>query len=92
MDALGELQDSVRRSDTQGLQFKYTLNAEGPADQVIDVFVLDERYERDPLPCGVRREWSGILSETVTSECEGQVREGAEAKAPRKAVTQLLLV
>ena len=61
LDSIGEPQDSPRRSSTQGLQINYTLNAEGPADQRIDVFLLDERYERDPLPCSVRKKWSCLF-------------------------------
>eukprot|EP00210_Caulerpa_lentillifera_P006442 g6154.t1 len=64
LDSIGVEQESVRRRVFGGLEYKYTLNAEHPLDQQIDVFLLDERYNRDALPCGVRREWcNGILSE-----------------------------
>eukprot|EP00210_Caulerpa_lentillifera_P006441 g6153.t1 len=64
LDAIGVEQESVRRRVFGGLEYKYTLNANLPRDQQVDVFLLDERYNRDALPCGVRREWcNGILSE-----------------------------
>lgn len=53
LDALGEPQDSPRRSSDTGLQAHYVLNA-GQAGREIDVLLLDERYERDTLPCQVR--------------------------------------
>eukprot|EP00803_Ostreobium_quekettii_P006415 evm.model.scf_1038.4 EVM.evm.TU.scf_1038.4 scf_1038:28489-36391(-) len=56
LDAVGEVPDSPRRSTSQGIQWKYTFN-EGKPDQLIDVYLLDERYERDTLPCHLRQEW-----------------------------------
>lgn len=35
---------------------QYTLN-EGDTGHEIDIFLLDERYNRDPLPCHVRRDY-----------------------------------
>ena len=61
LDAIGEPQSSPRRNSANGIEFKYTFNADGPKNRKIDVFVLDERYERDSLPCGIRREWFGHL-------------------------------
>jgi len=86
LDAIGEPQDSIRRTNTQGLQFKYTFNPDGPQEQTIDVFLLDERYDRDPLPCGVRKEWcEGILEtrpENMTFNyawCEDFLRTGGSS-------------
>ena len=61
LDALGEPQSSPRRNSANGIEFKYTFNANGPKNRKIDVFFLDERYERDSLPCSAREEWSGHL-------------------------------
>ncbi|CAM9750791.1 unnamed protein product, partial [Phaeothamnion confervicola] len=56
LDAIGEPADSIRRNVHRGVWHKYTLN-EGAAGHEIDVFMLDGRYERDVLPCYMRREW-----------------------------------
>ena len=55
LDAVGESQHSPRRGALRGAWGKYTLNEGLAAGIHIDVFLLDERYERDPLPCDTRR-------------------------------------
>ena len=55
LDAIGESQHSPRRGPLRGAWGKYTLNEGLAAGIHIDVFLLDERYERDPLPCDTRR-------------------------------------
>eukprot|EP00232_Nephroselmis_pyriformis_P014858 CAMPEP_0182875012 /NCGR_PEP_ID=MMETSP0034_2-20130328/13283_1 /TAXON_ID=156128 /ORGANISM="Nephroselmis pyriformis, Strain CCMP717" /LENGTH=575 /DNA_ID=CAMNT_0025007745 /DNA_START=19 /DNA_END=1742 /DNA_ORIENTATION=+ len=55
LDALGVAQGSPRRNRDRGIEWRHTLN-EG-TEHEIDVFLLDERYNRDPLPCEVRRGW-----------------------------------
>jgi len=67
LDMVGESQDSPRRSTARGIEWKYTLN-KGRAGKEIDVFLLDERYNRATLPCYVRRGW-----------CEGILRKGPVA-------------
>jgi hypothetical protein len=61
LDAVGEPHDSPRRGATRGLWYKYTLN-EGVDGGDIDVFLLDERYEREPLPCDTRRDYCEQVS------------------------------
>eukprot|EP00210_Caulerpa_lentillifera_P006464 g6176.t1 len=55
LDALGVEKDSERRRLVGGIEYKYTMNSDRRSDQQIDVFLLDERYNRDALPCFVRR-------------------------------------
>ncbi|GMH45772.1 hypothetical protein BSKO_13735 [Bryopsis sp. KO-2023] len=55
LDVIGEKPSSPRRNSISGIQWKYTLNHS--SKQAIDVFLLDERYNRDALPCHVRKEW-----------------------------------
>lgn len=68
LDGIGEPQDSPRRSQLNGLQTVVRLNAAadsspGRASRAIDVFLLDQRYFRTPLPCSVRAKWcEGVLS------------------------------
>jgi len=62
LDAIGESANSPRRSMVQGMQGKVTFNP-GTLHQSIDVFLLDERYYRSPLPCQVRARYcSGIVN------------------------------
>jgi len=57
LDAIGEAQDSPRRGRDRGAWYKYTLNADLPPSAQIDVFLLDERYERESIPCDTRRSY-----------------------------------
>jgi len=57
LDALGVDEGSPRRNRAGGLHVKYKFNSRLKPNKQIDVFLLDERYERDTLPCAVRREW-----------------------------------
>ena len=52
LDALGEPLDSVRRFGNRGLYDWQVLN--GGTPYAVDLVLLDERYEREPLPCHTR--------------------------------------
>lgn len=54
LDALGEPQDSPRRTYSTGLQTQYTLNR-GVAGREMDLLLLDERYFREMMPCSRRQ-------------------------------------
>jgi len=61
LDALGEPPLSQRRSMVQGLQAQVTLNKATP-EHAIDVFLLDERFYRSPLPCNTHSRFcQGVL-------------------------------
>jgi alkaline phosphatase D len=51
LDAIGVPQSSSRRGAHNGAETWYKL-AEG-----VEVWILDERWNRDPLPCGLRESW-----------------------------------
>lgn len=57
LDAIGESPVSPRRASNRGAWTKHSFNAdpEDPHSMLVDVFILDERYEREPLPCQTRR-------------------------------------
>lgn len=55
LDALGVPAGSPRRAAQQGIQWAYKLNP--GTQQEVDLVLLDERYERAPLPCEVRGDW-----------------------------------
>ncbi|KAL4859501.1 hypothetical protein ACK3TF_000601 [Chlorella vulgaris] len=55
LDALGVAPTSPRRAAQQGIQWHYKLNP--GTRQEVDMLLLDERYERAPLPCEVRGDW-----------------------------------
>ncbi|KAG1658589.1 hypothetical protein FOA52_016201 [Chlamydomonas sp. UWO 241] len=78
LDAIGEPAGSVRRSSTTGLQAAFTLYGPQPdsdgdsgsvgplksIDRSVHVVLLDERFDRDPLPCERRRAWcEGVLGD-----------------------------
>lgn len=85
LDALGVEKESERRRLVGGIEYKYTMNSEHPPEEQIDVFLLDERYDRDALPCAVRREnCSSILSAGNDSTffyhwCDDYLRSGGPA-------------
>lgn len=56
LDAIGEPQSSPRRAPGIGVEHLYTLNS-GRKSKEIDIFLLDERYYRDPLPCYLRKDY-----------------------------------
>ena len=56
LDAIGEARDSVRRNTLRGIYDRVTWNA-GQAGKEVEVLLLDERYERVPLPCHTRRRY-----------------------------------
>ena len=55
LDALGVPASSPRRAAQQGIQWAYKLNP--GTRQEVDLVLLDERYERAPLPCEMREDW-----------------------------------
>ena len=59
LDAIGESPESVRRGSERGAWYQYSFNANEGDDKsfLVDVFLLDERYERSPLPCETRRSY-----------------------------------
>eukprot|EP01039_Chlorochromonas_danica_P000349 gene350-374_t len=66
LDAIGENVDSPRRNAHRGAYETVTFN-EGEGSQV-DMFILDERYERDPLPCEARADYcEAVLSSSSSS-------------------------
>ncbi|CAN0040100.1 unnamed protein product, partial [Ascophyllum nodosum] len=83
LDAVGEDPDSPRRNAHQGIWHKYVLN-EG-TDREIEVFLLDERYDRAVKPCYLRQEYCekvldamdrGENTTTRTAWCEDFLRGG----------------
>ncbi|MCO5609407.1 hypothetical protein L7F22_063633 [Adiantum nelumboides] len=56
LDAIGEPNESPRRQTGRGIEWKHTMDA-GDVGQSIDIFLLDERYYRDTLPCYTRRKF-----------------------------------
>ncbi|GJP57253.1 hypothetical protein CLOM_g16278 [Closterium sp. NIES-68] len=56
LDALGAPKEDPRRDRGDGIQAVYHLNEALPGQQ-IDVFLLDERYYRENLPCHIRRDF-----------------------------------
>lgn len=52
LDALGEPQGSVRRLGSRGIYDWQVLNS--GTQFAVDLLLLDERYERVPLPCHTR--------------------------------------
>jgi alkaline phosphatase D len=61
LDAIGEPQGSPRRGALRGAWAKYTLNAGLDRSISVDVFLLDERYNRDPLPCETRWDYCTLV-------------------------------
>ena len=58
LDALGVAADSPRRKAFRGAYEKFSYKSGSAASpKVVEVFLLDERYDRSPLPCHVRRDW-----------------------------------
>eukprot|EP00775_Hariotina_reticulata_P009939 gene9939-10094_t len=64
LDAIGEPQDSARRSSADGLQTSYVLPGPGTGSSSADgdalveeilLVLLDERYHRETLPCSSRQ-------------------------------------
>eukprot|EP00249_Psilotum_nudum_P012012 c23529_g1_i1 orf=105-1763(+) len=54
LNAVGEPNESPRRDWGHGIEWKYTLN-DGITGREIDIYLLDERYYRDALPCHIRK-------------------------------------
>eukprot|EP00922_Rhytidocystis_sp_ex-Travisia-forbesii_P072952 GHVS01108744.1.p1 GENE.GHVS01108744.1~~GHVS01108744.1.p1 ORF type:complete len:455 (+),score=33.96 GHVS01108744.1:240-1604(+) len=50
LDAIMERQDSPRRNSVSGIEYKYVYNR-GDKLKEVSVFLLDERYYKEPLPC-----------------------------------------
>jgi hypothetical protein len=53
LDALGVPLTSERRNGLRGIYDRTSFNT-GRSDEAIEVLLLDERYERMPLPCHTR--------------------------------------
>eukprot|EP00752_Nemacystus_decipiens_P006352 g5726.t1 len=66
LDAIGEARDSPRRNAHRGLWHKHVFNQH--TDREIEIFLLDERYDREAKPCYIRQEF-----------CEGVLQEAAAA-------------
>jgi hypothetical protein len=56
LDAIGEPLHSPRRQGTRGIYERHLLNQGDPKTE-FDLILLDERYERVPLPCYTRRDF-----------------------------------
>lgn len=56
LDAMGATREDPRRDRGDGIQAVHHLNAALPGQQ-IDLFLLDERYYREGLPCHIRRDF-----------------------------------
>jgi alkaline phosphatase D len=58
LDAVGVAPDSPRRGAFRPAYHKYTYASGSPSlPRKVDIFFLDERYDRAPLPCHIRRTW-----------------------------------
>lgn len=65
LDAVGEDPLSIRRAESRGAWAKHTLRTSGKSKggMPIDVYLLDERYEREVVPCWTRRDFcDAVLS------------------------------
>jgi alkaline phosphatase D len=56
LDAIGEPMNSIRRNFNRGAWTSYKLNDKTPSKEV-DIIILDERYERETIPCENRQEY-----------------------------------
>eukprot|EP00903_Cladosiphon_okamuranus_P012811 g11973.t1 len=65
LDAIGEARDSPRRNAHQGLWHKHVLNQD--TDREIEVFLLDERYDREPKPCYTRQQFCESVLEDLAA-------------------------
>eukprot|EP01038_Epipyxis_sp_PR26KG_P008218 gene8218-11124_t len=65
LDAIGEDPNSPRRGAERGAWQVHHLNKNHPKAS-IDIFILDERYERDAIPCDTREDYckSIVLPDT----------------------------
>lgn len=61
LDAIGVPMTSIRRNANRGAWTSYQLNSAESSSKWIDVFLLDERYERETLPCDTRRAYCESL-------------------------------
>lgn len=80
LDGLGVSVDSIRRNYERGIEWQHTLNAGTP--QAVDVFLLDERYNRDTIACRTRRAFCEKVvfprpGHSKTAWCEDFLRGGA---------------
>ncbi len=57
LDAIGEPMTSIRRNENRGAWYAYHLNEDQPVNKHIDIIMLDERYEREMIPCDTRRDY-----------------------------------
>ncbi|CAM9266786.1 unnamed protein product, partial [Hapterophycus canaliculatus] len=63
LDAIGEERNSPRRNAHQGMWHKHVFNEN--TDRAIEVFLLDERYDRDTKPCYVRQQYCDEILEPL---------------------------
>eukprot|EP00916_Digyalum_oweni_P011939 GHVL01019792.1.p1 GENE.GHVL01019792.1~~GHVL01019792.1.p1 ORF type:complete len:276 (+),score=44.56 GHVL01019792.1:51-830(+) len=65
LDAIGEPQGSHRRSALRGIEMFYIFNKDDKNRQV-SVFLLDERYYRDPLSCSTEKKLTKLKNTETT--------------------------
>lgn len=65
LDAIGEAADSERRKDLRGAWGAHTLDANGVE---VEVFLLDERYNREELPCWTQRDYCQAILDAGPSQ------------------------
>eukprot|EP00922_Rhytidocystis_sp_ex-Travisia-forbesii_P072951 GHVS01108743.1.p1 GENE.GHVS01108743.1~~GHVS01108743.1.p1 ORF type:complete len:613 (+),score=38.31 GHVS01108743.1:130-1968(+) len=77
LDAIMERQDSSRRSSVRGIEYKYVYN-KGDKYKEVSVFLLDERYYKEPLPCATHWERCQDLLSSGKKDayCEDFVKRG----------------
>ena len=85
LDAIGEAPDSPRRGADRGAWHKYSFNSNKEDDSSfsVDIFLLDERYERSALPCQTRRSYCEQVLQDQTAHgaseaawCQDFLRSG----------------
>lgn len=65
LDGIGAPRSSPRRSALRGAFQKVSLPS-GVGDDYADVILLDERYDRSPLPCDARRQFCELPANADT--------------------------
>eukprot|EP00921_Rhytidocystis_pertsovi_P024304 GHVQ01039091.1.p1 GENE.GHVQ01039091.1~~GHVQ01039091.1.p1 ORF type:complete len:680 (+),score=59.72 GHVQ01039091.1:452-2491(+) len=75
LDGMLEPQDSSRRSGTSGMEYLYMYN-KGDKKKEISVFLLDERYYREPVPCEVH--WDRCQEALKNNETQASFKSFCE--------------
>lgn len=79
LDFMGEDPASPRRTKLDGIYHKYVLG-EIPKESV-EVILLDERFNRQPLPCYIRKELcDAVLSQANTTDPDAKAKIEASSK------------